>query len=92
MNARIHAVLMGWAILFITAGMDVLVLKHGVPQNVDSTITGLILGVWHAASGGVIAYFYGSNSESSRKTELLAAATPSTSPNVSNTAEQATKS
>lgn len=89
MAPRIHAVMMGWAILLITAAMDVLVLKNGVPQNVDSTITGVILGVWHAASGGVVAYYFGSNSESSRKTELLAAATPSTSPNVSNTAEQA---
>lgn len=76
MTPRVHAEMIGWAVLLITAGMDVLVLLKGVPTNVDSTITGVILGVWHAACGAVVAFYFGSNSESSRKTELLAAATP----------------
>lgn len=84
---RVHAVAIGWAVLLITAAMDVLVLIKGVPSNVDSTITGVILGVWHAASGVVVSFYYGSSSESTRKTELLAAATPAAKdPNVADKA------
>lgn len=89
MLPRVHAVAIGWAVLLVTAGMDVLVLIKGVPSNVDSTITGVILGVWHAASGVVVSFYYGSSSDSTRKTELLAAATPARDPNV---AEKADKS
>lgn len=88
MLPRVHAVAIGWAVLLVTAGMDVLVLIKGVPSNVDSTITGVILGVWHAASGVVVSFYYGSSSDSTRKTELLAAATPARDPNVAETADK----
>lgn len=86
---RVHDGKLAWAIMSATFLMDALILYRGQPQNVDSTITGVILGVWHALAGVVGSFYYGSSSDSTRKTELLAAATPAArDPNVADKADK----
>jgi len=52
----------------------------------ESTLLGTILGVCNSAAFGVVVSFYfGRSSDSDRKTELLASATPAPLPNAAGT-------
>lgn len=56
----------------------------------ESTLLGSILGTVNgAAFGVVVGYYFGRSTDSDRKTELLASATPATQPNVAHAASVA---
>jgi hypothetical protein len=74
------------AIVAMTFAIDgfvlITMLGRGVPEKVDNVLLGTILTAWHSASLGIIVgFFYGRSSDSDRKTEIIANATPSPQPN-----------
>ncbi|SEO63678.1 hypothetical protein SAMN02800692_1530 [Luteibacter sp. UNC138MFCol5.1] len=52
-------------------------LRNGLPTGADSVLLGTILTAWNgAATGVIVSFFFGRSSDSDRKTEILANATP----------------
>lgn len=52
-------------------------LTYGLPKGADSVLLGTILTAWNgAATGVIVSFFFGRSSDSDRKTEILANATP----------------
>lgn len=67
---------MGLLVILIAAGLDAMVIYRGLPNGADSVLTGTILGAWNAAAGVVLNFYFGRSSDSDRKTEIIANATP----------------
>lgn len=61
-----------WLIVLITLGAEGVLLFRAVPPGVDGVILGRILGTMDSALIMVLSFWFGSNSSSARKTELLA--------------------
>lgn len=61
-------------LLVLTIGSEIAVLFHGVPASVPDIIVGRVLGLLDSVALMVLAFWYGTNSGSERKTELLARA------------------
>lgn len=66
-----------WLIVIITLTAEAALLFNQVPPGADPIIVGRVLGTMDAALITVLAFWFGSNSSSARKTELLANSTPS---------------
>lgn len=65
-----------WLIVLITLTAEAALLFNKIPPSADPIIVGRILGTMDAALITVLSFWFGSNSGSLRKTELLAAAQP----------------
>ena len=63
-----------WIIVILVLTLEGFLLFKGVPDHVSDLITGRILGTLDTSLAMILAYWFGSNSNSQRKTELLAAA------------------
>lgn len=61
-----------WIIVCITLSAEAALLFHAMPASADPIIIGRVLGTMDAALMLVLAFWFGSNSSSARKTELLA--------------------
>jgi len=68
--------LLTWLIVLITLTAEGLLLFHAMPANADPIIIGRVLGTMDSALIMVLGFWFGSNSNSQRKTELLAQAQP----------------
>jgi hypothetical protein len=66
--------LLTWLIVAITLTAEGLLLFHAMPANADPIIIGRVLGTMDSALIMVLGFWFGSNSNSQRKTELLAQA------------------
>ena len=79
MAIQTHSVtpsLLTWLIVLITLSAEGLLLFHAMPANADPIIIGRVLGTMDSALIMVLGFWFGSNSNSQRKTELLAQAQP----------------
>lgn len=65
-----------WIIVCLTLVAEALLLFNQVPPGADPIIIGRVLGTMDSALVMVLSFWFGSNSNSQRKTELLAAAQP----------------
>lgn len=65
-----------WIIVLITLLAEATMLFQVTPPGVDPIILGRVLGTMDSALIMVLSFWFGSNSNSARKTELLAAAAP----------------
>lgn len=65
-----------WIIVLLTLSAEIAMLFQVMPSNVDPIILGRVLGTMDMSLGMVLAFWFGTNSGSVRKTELLAASTP----------------
>lgn len=68
-------------IVAIAGFLDYRVVDHmlsfGMPKDADNVLLGTILTAWNgAATGVIVSFFFGRSSDSDRKTEILANATP----------------
>lgn len=61
-----------WIIVLITLSAEAALLFHAMPANADPIVVGRIMGTMDAALMLVLGFWFGSNSSSQRKTELLA--------------------
>lgn len=68
--------LLTWLIVTVSLGTQAALLFSKVPPGADPIIVGRVLGTMDMALGLALAFWFGSNSNSQRKTELLAAAVP----------------
>jgi len=68
--------LLTWIIVLITLTAEGLLLFHAMPANADPIILGRVLGTMDTALVMVLSFWFGTNSNSQRKTELLAQAQP----------------
>ena len=66
-----------WIIVLLTLAAEGALLFHAMPPSADPIIIGRVLGTMDSALVMVLSFWFGSNSNSQRKTELLAQATPS---------------
>lgn len=64
-----------WLIVAITLMAEAALLFNQVPPGADPIIVGRVLGTMDAALITVLSFWFGSNSSSARKTELLASST-----------------
>jgi len=62
-------------LLLLTLGSEIAVLFYGYPPNTPEMVVGRILGLLDAVAMMVLVYWYGSNKDSQRKTDMLATAT-----------------
>jgi len=62
-------------LLTATLGCEIFVLLNGYPPNTPEMVVGRILGLLDAVAMMVLVYWYGSNKDSQRKTDMLAHAT-----------------
>jgi hypothetical protein len=67
---------MSVVLLCITLGTEVYILFNGYPIELSDIIVGRVLGLMDAVAMMVLAYWYGTNSGSAHKTELLSKAEP----------------
>jgi hypothetical protein len=65
-----------WIIVALTLAAEAALLFNQVPPGADPIIIGRVLGTMDAALLMVLQFWFGSNSTSQRKTELLAASSP----------------
>lgn len=65
-----------WVIVLITLLAEAMLIFQATPPGVDPIILGRVLGTMDSALIMVLSFWFGSNSNSARKTELLAAASP----------------
>lgn len=65
-----------WIIVMLTLLAEGALLFNQVPHGTDPIIVGRVLGTMDAALMLVLGFWFGSNSNSQRKTELLANSTP----------------
>lgn len=65
-----------WLIVVITLAAEAALIFQATPPGVDPVILGRVLGTMDSALVMVLAFWFGSNSSSARKTELLAASSP----------------
>jgi hypothetical protein len=63
-------------LLIVTLGCEIAVLFLGYPPTTSEMVVGRILGLMDAVAMMVLVYWYGSNKDSARKTEMLANSTP----------------
>ena len=63
-------------LLAVTLGCEIAVLFLGYPPTTSEMVVGRILGLMDAVAMMVLVYWYGSNKDSARKTEMLANSTP----------------
>ena len=63
-------------LLVVTLGSEVAALFFGYPSNVPDIVVGRVLGLMDAVAMLVLTYWYGTNSGSAQKTELLSQAQP----------------
>ncbi len=61
-----------WIIVTLVMGLEGALLFNAVSDKVSDLITGRILGTLDTTLGMVVAYWFGSNSTSQRKTEIIA--------------------
>lgn len=72
-----HLFWLSLVLLILTIGTEIYVLFSGYPKDsLPEVIVGRILGLMDAVAMMVLAYWYGTNSSSSQKTQLLARAEP----------------
>lgn len=71
--------LLTWMIVLLTLLAEGALLFNQVPPGADPIIIGRVLGTMDSALVMVLSFWFGSNSSSARKTELLAQAPPVTS-------------
>ena len=62
-------------LLIVTLGCEIAVLFMGYPPGTPEMVVGRILGLMDAVAMMVLVYWYGSNKDSQRKTDMLASAT-----------------
>lgn len=84
-----HHTALGLYVVSVAAAIDIIVLFRGLPGGVDATISSVILTAWNGMAAIVVNWGFGSSSQTARQAELLAAATPSVTPNVSEVAASA---
>lgn len=84
-----HHTLLGLYVVTVAAAIDTVVIFRGLPGGVDATISSVILTAWNGMAAIVVNWGFGSSSQSARQAELLAAATPSVTPNIAETAANA---
>lgn len=65
-----------WIIVLLTLAAEGALLFHAMPASADPIIIGRVLGTMDSALVMVLSFWFGSNSNSQRKTELLAQAPP----------------
>lgn len=65
-----------WIIVLLTLLAEGALLFNQIPPGADPIIIGRVLGTMDAALMLVLTFWFGSNSSSARKTELLASSTP----------------
>lgn len=65
-----------WLIVLITLLSEAMLIFQATPPGVDPIILGRVLGTLDSALIMVLSFWFGTNSQSARKTELLAAAAP----------------
>ena len=75
-GTQIHLFWMSIVLLIITLGTEVYVLLSGYPEGLSEIIVGRVLGLMDAVAMMVLAYWYGTNSSSARKTELISMSDP----------------
>jgi hypothetical protein len=78
MAIQTHSVtpaILTWLIVFLTLTAEAALLFNQVPPGADPIIIGRVLGTMDAALITVLSFWFGSNSSSARKTELLASST-----------------
>jgi hypothetical protein len=63
-------------LLIVTLGCEIAVLFLGYPATTSEMVVGRILGLMDAVTMMVLVYWYGSNKDSARKTEMLANSAP----------------
>lgn len=63
-------------LLAITLGCEIAVLFNGYPPTTSEMVVGRILGLMDAVAMMVLVYWYGSNKDSARKTDMLANSQP----------------
>lgn len=68
--------LLTWLIVLITLGSEGALMFNAMPHTIDDIVLGRILGTMDAALVMVLGYWFGSNQNSQRKTELLANSAP----------------
>ncbi|WP_309679463.1 hypothetical protein [Polaromonas sp.] len=71
-----HLFWLSLALLAATLGCEILVLFKGYPASTSEIIVGRVLGLMDSVALMVLAYWYGSSSGSSHKSELLARSEP----------------
>lgn len=79
MAVQTHSVtpsVLTWIIVLLTMAAEGMLLFNQVPPGADPIIIGRVLGTMDSSLVMVLAFWFGSNSNSQRKTELLAQATP----------------
>lgn len=72
--------LLTWVVVAVVMLAEGGMLFKSIPSVVDPVVLGRIMGTMDSALIMVLSFWFGSNSGSARKTELLAAAQPPTSP------------
>ena len=65
-----------WIIVALTLAAEAMLLFNQVPPGADPIIIGRVLGTMDSSLIMVLSFWFGSNSNSQRKTELLASAAP----------------
>lgn len=65
-----------WIIVLAVLGLEGFLLVSGTPDNIDPLVMGRIMGTLDMALGLVLAYWFGTTSGSTAKTELLANSMP----------------
>lgn len=65
-----------WIIVALTLAAEAMLLFNQVPPGADPIIIGRVLGTMDSSLIMVLSFWFGSNSNSQRKTELLASASP----------------
>lgn len=65
-----------WIIVLAVLGLEGFLLVNGTPDNIDPLVMGRIMGTLDMALGLVLAYWFGTTSGSTAKTELLANSMP----------------
>lgn len=69
-----------WLVVVIVLAAEGMLLFHAMPPGADPIVLGRILGTMDSALIMVLSFWFGSNSNSQRKTELLAQANPVAQP------------
>jgi hypothetical protein len=75
MAVQTHSItpsILTWIIVALTLAAEAMLLFHQVPPGADPIIIGRVLGTMDSALIMVLSFWFGSNSNSQRKTELLA--------------------
>jgi len=67
-------------LLVLCLGSEVAVLFKGYPPGIPDLVIGRVLGLLDSVALMILAFYYGSSSSSNRKTELMAASTPTKQP------------